>query len=439
MFKNHPSALYLLFFTEMWERFSYYGMRALLTIFLVTKVSDGGFGWSAEEAGQLYGFYTGFAYITPLLGGYLADKFLGNQYAVLIGASLMALGHGCLALNGIGFFYLGLGLLILGNGFFKPNISSMVGQLYKDDSPLKDAAYTIFYMGINIGAFFGTLLCGYLGEKIGWDYGFGAAGVFMVLGLLIFYFGRPMLGDIGTRKFLLVENAQKSQNQVLTVVEKDRISVLFILAVFCIVFWMAFEQAGSSMSIFALNYTERYISYFDFTVPASWFQSLNPLFVIVLAPIISNIWVWRANLGKNISNVHKFVIALVVLSLGFLVMVVAGLSISKSDTSAHVSMFFLTFSILLQTIAELCISPVGLSTVNKLAPQRLMSLMFGIWFFATSIGNYISGAFGGLIENMSKTYSMSVFFLFTCLIALLSALILGLFSKKILKMMHGIV
>lgn len=438
MFKNHPPALYLLFFTEMWERFSYYGMRALLTIFLVTNVSDGGFGWSAAEAGQLYGFYTGLAYITPLLGGYLADKFLGNQNGVLIGATLMALGHGSLALPGVGFFYFGLVLLVLGNGFFKPNISSMVGKLYPEGSSLKDSAYTIFYMGINIGAFFGTLLCGYLGEKIGWHYGFGTAGVFMLFGLIIFYFGRTILANVGTRKSIILNNNENKSTQELTNIEKDRMTVLLILAFFCIVFWMAFEQAGSSMSIFALNYTDRYLPMIDFTIPASWFQSLNPLFVIFLAPIISNIWIWRARIGKNISNVHKFVIALGILSLGFLVMVIASLSISKSDSSAQVSMFFLVGSILLQTIAELCISPVGLSTVNKLAPQRQMSMMFGIWFFATAIGNYISGALGGLIENFSKAYSMSGFFLITCVFASIAALTLGLFSKKIIRLMHNI-
>lgn len=418
----------------MWERFSYYGMRALLTIYLITKVTDGGLGWTASEAGQLYGIYTGLAYITPLFGGYLADKLLGNQYAVLLGAFLMAVGHGALAIEDSSFFYLGLGLLILGNGFFKPNISSMVGQLYPEGSPLKDSAYTIFYMGINIGAFFGTLLCGYLGEKVGWHYGFGAAGVFMVLGLIVFYFGRRMLGEIGTRKLIRQNTLHKAEKKALTFIELDRIKVILILAVFSIVFWMAFEQAGSSMSIFALNYTNRYISFIDFTIPASWFQSLNPLFVIFLAPVLSSIW--SAKFGKKIATVYKFVIALVILSLGFLVMVIASLSISKSGTSAQVSMLFLTGSILLQTIAELCISPVGLSTVNKLAPQRLMSMLFGIWFLASATGNYISGAVGGLIENISQSYSMSFFFLITTLFAAFAAVILLLLSKKIIKMMH---
>ncbi|MDX2188838.1 MAG: peptide MFS transporter [Bacteroidota bacterium] len=434
---KHPKALYLLFFTEMWERFSYYGMRALLTIFLVTSVSEGGFGWNAKDAGQLYGIYTGLAYVTPLLGGYLADRFLGSQYAVLIGATIMALGHGSLALTGVPFFYLGISLLIIGNGFFKPNISSMVGQLYPEGSPLKDAAYTIFYMGINIGAFCGTLICGYLGERIGWHYGFGAAGIFMTMGLINFAFNRKILGDIGKiNRASRIEN--RESNIKLSKFEKDRIVVILVLSFFSIVFWMAFEQAGSSISLFALNYTDRYIPFFDFTVPASWLQSLNALFVIILAPVFSKLWVILAERKMSISNPNKFAIALLILALGFGVLVIGSLNIPQSATTASQSMLWIVGAILLHTIGELCLSPVGLSSVNKLAPLKMTSLMFGAWFFASAIGNYLSGAVGGLIEEISKQQSMATFFMITVIFALLASAIMFLISGKLKKMMHGV-
>jgi POT family proton-dependent oligopeptide transporter len=435
---KHPKALYLLFFTEMWERFSYYGMRALLTIYLVSEATKGGLGWTAKEAGQLYGLYTGLAYVTPLIGGYLADKFLGNQRAILIGAIVMALGHGALALQGLEFFYFGLSLLIIGNGFFKPNISSMVGQLYPPGSPLKDSAYTIFYMGINIGAFFGTLLCGYLGENVGWHYGFGSAGIFMTLGAIVFYFGKSVLGEIG--KAPKTENLKSDAivTEPLSNIEKDRIWVIVILSFFSILFWMAFEQAGSSISLFALNYTDRYIDWIDFMIPASWVQALNALFVITLAPVMSSLWIKLNERKRSPSSPLKFAFALLILALGFLVIVVGSLQIPQNDTNASVSIFYIVFAILLHTIGELCLSPVGLSSVNKLAPSKMISVMFGVWFFASAMGNYLSGAVGGLIEEISKEWSMSGFFLLTTVIALTASAILFMFSGKLKKMMHGV-
>ncbi|KAA5547944.1 peptide MFS transporter [Adhaeribacter rhizoryzae] len=434
--EKHPSSLYMLFFTEMWERFSYYGMRALLTLYLISEVSRGGLGWTSAEAGQLYGIYTGLVYVTPLIGGYLADKFLGYRSAVIIGGILMALGHASLAIEPMPFFYAGLGLLIIGNGFFKPNISSMVGQLYPEGSKLKDSAYTIFYMGINMGAFLGSLICGYLGENIGWHYGFGAAGVGMVLGLVQFYIGRHRLGKIGLKPERKAANVVNTPKEPLTKVERDRLVVILTLSFFSILFWLAFEQAGSSMNIFAYKFTDRTI--FGWEVPATWFQSINAFFIFTLAPFFSMLWVKLAKKNLDPSGPFKFAIGLFLLGLGFAVLVFGSLSIPQGAETAGVSMIWLVLAYLLHTMGELCLSPVGLSFVNKLSPARLIGVMFGVWFFASAIGNYIGGALAGMIDEMAKTQSMSSFFLIFVGIAFVAAFLLFLLSRKLVKLMHGV-
>src|SRR5690554_2476196 len=267
MVLGHPAGLLVLFFTEMWERFSYYGMRALLTLFLVSSLADGGWEWTREDAMHLYGWYTGLVYLTPILGGIIADKFTGFRKAIIIGAVMMTLGHASMALEIFNstFFYLGLALMILGNGMFKPNISSMVGQLYPDNSTKKDAGYTIFYMGINAGAFLGMLLCGYIGEKIGWHYGFGLAGVFMFFGMLQFFFAQKVFGVNGespknTKEFhdnKIANHDEEPEVETPANIVRDRLIVVAVLMLASIVFFLAFEQAGGSMSIFALDYTQR--------------------------------------------------------------------------------------------------------------------------------------------------------------------------------------
>jgi POT family proton-dependent oligopeptide transporter len=435
---KHPKALYMLFFTEMWERFSYYGMRALLTLYLISEISAGGLGWSSAEAGQLYGIYTGLVYVTPIIGGYLADKFLGFRSAVIIGGLLMAVGHGVLAIESMLFFYMGLALLILGNGLFKPNISSMVGQLYPEGSKLKDSAYTIFYMGINLGAFLGSLICGWLGETYGWHYGFGAAGVGMVLGVSQFYLGRRMLGNIGLKPAPRDKSVEAKPAEPLTKVERDRLNVVLALSFFSILFWLAFEQAGSSMNIFAYKFTDRTIDFLNFEVPATWFQSINAFFIFTLAPFFSMLWVKLNKKNIDPAGPYKFAIGLLLLSLGFAVLVVGSLSIPKGAESAGVSMLWLVFAYLLHTMGELCLSPVGLSFVNKLSPARLIGVMFGVWFFASAIGNYIGGALAGMIDEMAQTQSMSSFFLIFVVIAAVSSMLLFLLSKKLVKLMHGV-
>ncbi|MDM8565744.1 peptide MFS transporter [Candidatus Halobeggiatoa sp. HSG11] len=427
---NHPKALYLLFFTEMWERFSYYGMRALLVLFLVSETSVGGLGWTSAQAGQLYGLYTGLVYMTPLIGGYLADRLLGFRYAVIIGAALMALGHGALAIESLYSFYFGLFLLVLGNGFFKPNISSMVGQLYPDNSPLKDSGYTIFYMGINVGAFLGILICGYLGEKVGWHYGFGAACIGMTFGLVLFYSLQNLLGEVGLKPVKM----EKVENEPLTKTEIERLYAILILAIFSMVFWLSFEQAGSSMNIFAMQYTDRWL--FGFEMPASWFQTLNPLFIFILAPFFSTLWIRLGD--KNPNGPLKFALGLFLLGLGFLILFVGATSIPKGAESASISMWWLSIAILLHTTGELCLSPVGLSFVNKLSPKHFMGIMFGMWFLSMALGNYIGGLLFGMLDDFVKEQSMADFFLMFVVIIMASAVLLFALSFKIKKWMHGI-
>lgn len=502
---GHPSGLYVLFFTEMWERFSYYGMRAILVLFLVSSFQDGGWGWERSEALGLYGLYTGLVYITPIFGGILADKFLGYRNAVIIGALIMTLGHASMALEVFSdlLFYLGLIFLIIGNGFFKPNISSIVGQLYKTEGRDKDAGYTIFYMGINSGAFLGILLCGYIGEKIGWHYGFGLAGIFMFFGMLQFYYAQKIFGSIGLiEKSNITENENQNlsniENKISSKIIYDRLTVIVIFSFCVIFFWWAFEQAGGSMTIFASDYTNRIlegsgalifkifnslitvvpmliityivyllslntfstyklsslfliISFFiiwfiiiwmlsrEFNnksteVPASWYGILNSFFIIVFAPLISKIWQSK----YNISGPYKFGIGLILLAIGFAILSFGSINIPLGAKTASVSMMFLILAYFFHTMGELCISPVGLSYVSKLAPKNLVGLMFGVWFVANFIANTAAGFTGSYIDPIVENYGMSVFFLIFTIIPTAAGLIMLLANNLIVKMMHGI-
>ena len=281
---GHPVGLFVLFFTEMWERFSYYGMRAILVLFLTSSILDEGWGWTREDALYLYGWYTGLVYLTPIIGGFIADKFLGYRNATALGALIMTLGHASMALEVFAdsFFFLGLSLMVIGNGFFKPNISSIVGQLYKDGDKRKDGGYTIFYMGINAGAFLGILLCGYIGEKVGWHLGFGLAGIFMFLGMLQFWYAQKIFGDIGLPPKKLASVQEKkadgvAENSNYSKVESDRIKVIVVFSLFTIFFWWAFEQAGGSMTIFAESYTERNLS----GTASDTFKTINTIITLV--------------------------------------------------------------------------------------------------------------------------------------------------------------
>lgn len=677
---DHPAGLFVLFFTEMWERFSYYGMRALLVLFLTASLLNEGWGWERADALTLYGFYTGLVYLTPIIGGFLADKFFGFRKAVVIGAVIMTLGHAAMAIETVGFIYIGLALLILGNGMFKPNISSIVGNLYKSQGKEKDAGYTIFYMGINAGAFLGILLCGYLGEKFGWNYGFGLAGIFMLLGMLQFYFAQKIFGRIGlspsqTQDFddavedtfekteeLIEEVADQAKKSKIT---RDRIIVISVLAFFTIFFWMAFEQAGGSMTIFAADYTDRImtggaataftiintvlvivpllivtwvlgmlckqifkdyplsnlmlvisfvtiwaiaifvikndfdtksyqVSYVDdngsarltkilttedyqvgsqtgisvgsglslyfseddknvdnklvgtyvvdakqdsigmirkgiitgfesrpkkglfwkdaeyalmeytdvngetqttdiflgetylkadafneldqeeqlenklmeignqydllltqgvgfskesevkgtlvkinedeVEIGASWFGILNSFFIIAFAPLFSKIWESRFNPSGPV----KFAIGLILLGIGFGALAYGSMDIPDGAKTASVSIVFLIIAYLCHTLGELCVSPVGLSYVSKLAPIKLVGLMFGIWFVANFIANLLAGLSGSLIDSISNQYGLSTFFLIFTLLPVGAGILMLLIKPILIKKMHGI-
>lgn len=501
--KGHPPALFILFFTEMWERFSYYGMRALLVLFLTTSLTGGGWQWDRRDALQLYGIYTGLVYFTPIIGGWVADKFLGFRKSVILGAFIMTLGHACMALETPAFFYAGLVFIIIGNGLFKPNISSMVGQLYKNNEQKKDAAYTIFYMGINSGAFLGILLCGYIGEKVGWSFGFGLAGIFMFMGMLQFAFAQKIFGKIG----LSPEKGNKVPSKVQTVateaehetkrVSRDRIIVISVFAFFTIFFWMAFEQAGGSMTIFAKDYTNRTLAGASGTIfkwansalvivplliltgvlfnlfkqtfgrfalsniflgssfaiiwciviwmlvrefqadvteiPASWFGILNSFFIISCAPIFSKIWESK----YNPSGPVKFAIGLILLGVGFAILAYGSSTISQGAKTASVSIVWLILAYLFHTLGEICVSPVGLSYISKLAPVKIVGLMFGIWFLATFIANYLAGLTGSFIDSITEKYSLTVFFLIFTMVPVLSGFIMLSINKLLIKKMHG--
>ncbi|HEX8548280.1 MAG TPA: peptide MFS transporter [Cytophagaceae bacterium] len=435
--KQHPEALFILFLTEMWERFSYYGMRALLVLYLVSEITKGGLGWTSAQAGQLYGIYTGLVYVTPLIGGYLADRFLGHRAAIFIGGIIMAIGHATLAIDMMPTFYLGLLLLIIGNGFFKPNISSLVGQLYPQGSPIKDSAYTIFYMGVNLGAFLGGITCGYLGENIGWHYGFGAAGVGMCLGLIVFYLGKSKLGEVGKKVEITTEN-KLTDSIPLTSLEKDRLKVIAALSFFSIIFWIAFEQAGSSLNIYAYKFTDRTIGASNYEIPASFFQSVNPLFIMLLAPLFSWIWLSLAKTNNNPNGPMKFALGFVLLGLGFVALVIGASSIPKGATSGSAHLLWLVLAYLLHTMGELCISPVGLSFVSKLSPLKFVGIMFGIWLFASAIGNYISGFLSGFIDQLAQEQSLSIFFAMFVGISLAGAVLAACMSPLLKKWMHGV-
>ena len=423
MKSEYPRGIYILFFTEMWERFSYYGMRAILILYLVKF-----FKYEDEFAGQVYGAYTGLVYLTPILGGYIADRFIGFRKAILIGGVLMMCGHISLAFSSIEFFYLGLLLLILGNGFFKPNISTYLGTLYKDKPELKDSGFTIFYMGINLGGMFGPLLCGYLGEVYGWHYGFGLAGVGMLIGLIVFKLGLPRLTATETESRKL---QSKNISIPLTSIEKSRILVILILSVFTMFFWFAFEQAGSSMNLFADRYMERNL--FGYEIPASMFQSLNALLILLLAPLFARLWTELIQRGKEPNTTLKFSLAFVLLGIGFIFLALGAIGISP-NSQVKTSMSWLVLAYIFHTMGELCISPVGLSMVSKLSPIHLGGLLMGTWFLSNAISHYVAGFFSGKMGSFSN---LSDFFLIFVYTSFVSSIILFLLNKKLTSMVHN--
>lgn len=423
--QGHPKGLYLLFTTEMWERMSYYGMRALLALYIADKVT--GLGADDKFALQIYGIYTGLVWFTPLAGGYLADRFLGQRRAVVIGGSLMMVGHFLMALPWLPAFVAALGCLILGVGMLKPNISTMVGKLYREGDPRRDGAFTIFYMGINIGALLGPVVSGILGEKLGWHYGFAAAGVGMGLGLAGFVaLQHRLLGSVG-----LAPSREASRAQVrspFTRPELDRIVVIFVLSFFSIFFWAAFEQAGGLMNLYTKAKVDRVVAGWE--IPASMLQAVQPLFLLLCAPLFSILWTFLGRRRKDPSAPVKMALGLLLISVGFLFMCGAA---RQSASMGRAALLWIIATYLFHSLGELCLSPVGLSMVTKVAPVRVASLMMGVFFLSNAAANYLAGFIGGLAGDVGELqlFGGIVVVTFAAGIALL-----GL-ARILHRMMHG--
>ncbi|MHA7842262.1 MAG: peptide MFS transporter [Winogradskyella sp.] len=428
---GHPVGLFILFFTEMWERFSYYGMRAILVLYLVAQTAgdNAGLGWTNGEALALYGWYTMLVYVASIPGGWIADKFLGQKKSVLYGGILLVAGHSILAVEQMWAFYTGLGLIIAGVGMLKPNISTMVGGLYKQGDIRRDKGFTIFYIGINVGAFLSSLIVGYVGEVHGWHYGFGLAGIGMALGLLQYVLGQKYLKTVGNFTGDSEDEEEKAaMKRPLTKIEKDRVVVLFISFLLVIVFWGAFEQAGGLMNIYAMDNTNRMLMGWE--VPASWFQSLNAMFIIFLGTFVAGYWANRKLKGKLATSLFKMIIGLIIMGTGFFFMSAASAQFESTGSSA---MYWLVLAYLFHTVGELCISPVALSYITKLAPLKYASLMMGVYFAMTGFGNKLAGLLGEASEKLGE------FTIFTgiAVFCVSFGLLVMIFRKKLEKLTHG--
>jgi proton-dependent oligopeptide transporter, POT family len=448
--KSHPKGLYLLFFTEMWERFSYYGMRGILILYLTKQWMEGGLAIDEKEASLIYGFFTGFVYFTPIIGGWLADKFIGQRMAITIGGITMMIGQFVLfAINTQVGLYIGLLLLIIGNGFFKPNISTLVGQLYSNNDPRRDSAFSIFYMGINLGAFLAPLVIGLFAENLfavkneageivtyGYKYGFLISGIGMLLGQLLFNsLASKYLGHLGKAPVKSAETSQeesKNTNAPLSKEEKQRMTVIFILTAFVVFFWAGFEQAGSSLSLYTDKFIDRTVGTFE--IPTSWFQSVNPLFIVALAPLFAMFW--TSNIGKKFSTPVKMGMGMILLGIGFFFMLgaVAERGGENPDVAVKASLIWLVLTYLIHTIGELALSPVGLSVVTKLAPVKFASLMMGVWLLSSFLANIIGGFVAAYVEALG---AFAIFATIAGFVIFLGMIMIVL-KNPILKMMHGI-
>lgn len=485
---GHPRGLYVLFFTEMWERFSYYGMRAILLLFLLDKIR-GGMSMAEPEAAAIYGIYTASVYLLTLPGGWIADNILGQRKSIWYGGLVIMLGHIILAIPGSNtLFYVGLCTVAIGTGLLKPNISTIVGELYPEGGARRDAAFSIFYMGINLGSFLGITIVGYLGQKVGWHYGFGAAAVGMALGMVTFRLlgqkhlsqygnepkkaidqptessgNRSMLGFLVGLSILLVilqltgvmdlttaQGLAQAMGMLialvavsyfvfilvaggLTLVEKKRVTVLFTFFLASALFWAGFEQQGSSLQIFADRYTD--LNLFGWQIPSSWFQNFNPAFILIFSPVIASLWIFLANRKISFSAPAKLATGLILLGLGYLIMVLASRIALGGELTSPV---FLTFTYLFHTLGELFLSPVGLSSFTKLSPKRYVSQLMGIWFVGTSLGNLIAGLFAGGFDE-KNVQQMPAMFQSVAYFSLGFGILMLLFARPLKKWMGGIV
>jgi POT family proton-dependent oligopeptide transporter len=399
-FFGHPRGLSTLFFTEMWERFSYYGMRAFLILYMVAPVAAGGLGFTDAHAASIYGTYTGSAWAASIVGGLVADRLLGQYRTVLIGGIIIAAGHFTLAFKSLPSFYAGLALIVMGTGCLKPNVSTLVGSLYPQGDARRDAGFSIFYMGINLGATLGPLIAGYLAQNVNWHIGFACAGVGMTFGLIQYVIGRDRLTHGIAR--LDVEKAPASERDggpgATSPDQKDewkRIAAIVFFFAAAVVFWGAYEQAGSTLNLFADRYTR--LDMFGIRFPSSWFQSVQPIFVIILAPVFGWLWV---RMGRSEPSVPaKFALGLLFMGLSFAILIPAG-AMAQSGAGIRVSPWFLIWSYFISELGELCVSPIGLSAVTKLAPVRIVGLMMGVWFLSNAFGNKLAGWAAGFFSTV---------------------------------------
>jgi POT family proton-dependent oligopeptide transporter len=496
-FFGHPRGLGTLFATEMWERFSYYGLRPLLVLFMSAALLDGGFGFDRTQASAIVGIYAACVYLASLPGGWIADRWLGLRRAIWWGALLITMGHmaiGLSAFAGTGAaakvsFFAGLALIVMGTGLLKPNISAIVGDLYPEGGARRDAGFSIFYMGINTGSFLGQLVTGILGEQVGWHWGFGAAGVGMFLGLITFtIFAPKTLGDLGTdivrdpdpivqarhvgrvkaitfgalalivaifaaaaMGVVRLDPVQIGGSMTVVLVgltlvfftaifmdrslvsqERKQVGVILVLFIFAAVFWAAFEQAPTSLNLFARDFTDRMVGGWE--IPATWFQSVNSFFIILLAPVFAAIWTSMGKSGNELSSPAKFAMALVLAGVGFGLMIIPANAIVASGGTVLVAPWWLVASYFFQSAGELALSPVGLSSMTKLSPRKYVGQMMGIWFVATSVGNLIAGLVGGRVnpENLAQTPQL---FTWTTVALFAAAIVLGLMVAPIRRML----
>jgi POT family proton-dependent oligopeptide transporter len=393
----------VLFFTELWERFAYYGMRALLILYLIDRAT-GGLGWSQERASRLYGWFIGLTYLTPVAGGWLADRFLGTNRSLLVGGAVLTLGHLSLAFGTPQSFYAGLALIVIGTGFFKPNVHTMVGQLYEPNDPRRDSGFTLYYMGINLGAFLGPLVCAWLAVKFGWSYGFAAASLGMGIGVAFYLWARTRwLQNVGLPPRARPASAQLPLAGALTPIERRRIAAIAIITIFVVVFWLAFEQVGSSLNVFAATRTDRTVGRWagwlapNGEIPAAWFQSINPFFVLLLAPAVAGLW---QRLGERApSTPGKMAMGLILFGLAYTVMAAGA---AQSDTGSPVSPWLLVVFYLIYTLGELCFLPVGISFVSQTAPARMASMVMGIWLTANFVASLIGGYLAGMVQRIER-------------------------------------
>ena len=461
---NNPRSLSTLFFTEMWERFSYYGMRALLVLYLVNSLN-----YSESEALHIYAVYTGLVYLTPLIGGYLADRFLGTQKSIFIGGLTMMIGHFLMAFPD--YLYLAIGMLIIGNGYFKPNISSLLGKLYKSNDVRRDSGFSIFYVGINVGAFLAPLIVGYVGETINWHYGFAIAGFGMLAGLIQFYYGQnkiikedttqqsrklksadwgliTIISLINIPLILLILEVNEVINnyffeillalvtfisfylltrkkQLLSAKEDlKKIVYIGVLSIFVIFFWVGFEQAGGSLTLFANNSVDR--NFLGFIIPASFFQSINPLIIILIGPMIANFWLRVDRSKSNINTPQKMGLGLLLLAGGFFL-----ISLVNNSSDSAISLWWLVGVYFLHTLGELCLSPIGLSMVSKVSPRKIASLMMGFWFLSSAVANFMAGKLPGILQ--ANNLDLFTFLTVTSIVAGLLLLLISTFMERLVK------